>query len=167
MKKMTKTSLALVTIVMLLSALLMSAQAGPPTAAGGDWLYMPTVVGTRIADGNTFRELSEVGEWSGTFEGVSTEGGTVVQHSSGFVFFKGVVSFVGTVNGQSGTMEMSVVGSKADPTAEWEGKWVILNGTEGLATLRGQGTWSGPGYNPAKPTEWGVIHYAGNVHFEP
>jgi len=152
---------------MLLSALLMSAQAGPPTAAEGDWLYMPTIEGMSIAGGNTFLELAEVGQWSGTFDGDSTETGTVVQHSSGLVFFKGTVSFVGNVNGQFGTLEMSVVGSKADPAAEWEGKWTILGGTEGLATLQGQGTWWGPGWSPLTPTEWGVIHYAGNVHFEP
>jgi hypothetical protein len=156
-----------VTVFMVVLALSVSVQAGPLTIAEGDWLYMPTVEGVRIAGGNTFLELSEVGEWSGTFDGDSTEVGTVVQHSSGLVFFKGVVSFVGTVNGQSGTMKMSVVGSKADPTADWEGKWVILGGTEGLATLQGQGTWWGPGWSPLTPTEWGVIHYAGNVHFEP
>ena len=157
----------LVTVFMVVLALSVSVQAGPPTKAGGDWLYMPTVESVRTAGSNTFLELSEVGAWSGTFDGVSTEAGTVVDHSSGRVFFKGIVSFVGTVNGQSGTMKMSVVGYKADPTAEWEGKWVILGGTEGLVTLQGQGTWWGPGWSPLTPTEWGIIHYAGNVHFEP
>jgi hypothetical protein len=163
---MKKTVWMLVMVFMVL-ALSVPVQAGPLTMAGGDWLYMPTVVSVRVAGGNTFLELSEVGSWSGTFDGDSTEGGTVVQHSSGRVFFKGVVSFVGTVNGQSGTMKMSVVGSKADPTADWEGKWVILGGTEGLATLQGQGTWWGPGWSPLTPTEWGVIHYSGSFHFEP
>jgi len=107
-----------VTVFMVVLALSVSVQAGPLTIAGGDWLYMPTVESVRIAGGNTFIELAEIGAWSGTFEGDSTEAGTVVQHSSGRVFFKGVVSFVGTVNGQSGTMKMSVVGSKVDPTAE-------------------------------------------------
>jgi hypothetical protein len=156
-----------VTVFMAVLALSVSVQAGPPTVAGGDWLYMPTVESVRSASGNTFIELSEIGVWSGTFDGYSTETGTVVQHSSGRVFFKGLVSFVGTVNDQSGAMKMSVVGSKADLTADWEGKWVILGGTEGLATLQGQGTWWGPGWSPLTPTDWGVIHYAGNVHFEP
>ena len=164
---MKKKACMLVTVFMVVLALSVSVQAGPLTVAGGDWLYMPAVVGMRTAGGNTFLELSEVGQWSGTFEGDSTEAGTVVQHSSGYVFFKGVVSFVGTVDGQSGTMEMSVVGSKADPTSDWEGKWVILGGTDGLSTLQGQGTWWGPGWSPLKPDEMGVIHYAGNVHFEP
>jgi hypothetical protein len=149
--KMKKKACMLVTVFMVVLALSVSVQAGPLTIAGGDWLYMPTVESVRIAGGNTFLELSEVGAWSGTFEGESTEAGTVVQHSSGRVFFKGIVSFVGTVNGQSGTMKMSVVGSKADPTAEWEGKWVILGGTEGLATLQGQGTWWGPGWSEVTP----------------
>ena len=58
-KKMKKTVWMLVMVFMVL-ALSVPVQAGPLTMAGGDWLYMPTVVSVRVAGGNTFLELSEV-----------------------------------------------------------------------------------------------------------
>lgn len=168
---MSKRSRLLITVLMvaLLSALSVSAHAGPPENAEGLWQYIPTIEGVRVADGNTFIYITEVSKWTGTFEGESMEVGTVVQHSAGFVSFEGIVSFVGSVGGKSGTLEMRVVGKKPDrlPGTEWDGKWTILNGTGGLATLRGHGTWRGPGWSPANPTEWGNIPYAGEIHFDP
>jgi hypothetical protein len=165
MKKLTRTSLALLAIVMLLSALLMSAQAGPPETAEGLWQYQPFIESVRMAGCNTFLETFENGLWTGTFEGTSTEDGKVVIHCSGSWSFNAIVSFVGAVNGQSGTLRMSVEGSRPDGESEWYGRWVILGGTEDLATLQGQGTWWGPG-SPGEPI-WGDIYYEGNVHFEP
>jgi len=166
---MKKTCLTLITVLMVLSILSIAAHAGPPTTAEGLWQYIPTIEDVRVANGNTFIHITEVGQWTGTFEGVSTEEGTVVRHSSGFVSFKGKVSFVGSVGDRSGTLEMRVVGEKPDqlPGTEWEGKWVILSGTDGLATLHGHGTWWGPGWNSAHPTEWGNINYSGKIHFDP
>jgi hypothetical protein len=77
--------------------------------------------------------------WSCACDGTSTEDGKVVIHCNGDWSFNAMVSHVGTVNGQSGTLEMSVAGSLPDGESEWHGRWVILSGTEGLATLRGQG----------------------------
>jgi hypothetical protein len=165
MKKLTKTSLALLAIVLLLSALLISAQAGPPDTAEGLWKYQPFIEDTRTAGCNTFLDTFENGIWSGTFEGTSTEDGKVVIHCSGAWSFNAIVSYTGEVNGQSGTLKMSVEGSRPDGLSDWQGRWVILNGTEGLATLRGQGTWWGPG-SPGEGI-WGDIYYEGNVHFEP
>ena len=162
MKRMLLTLLTLLAILAMASV---PALAGPPIAAEGLWLYLPTVVSERWADGNRFLETTEVGEWSGTFEGVSTEAGHVVAHSSGFRSFRAIVSFEGEVDGKQGTLEMSVVGKKADASSDWQGKWVILSGTGELATLRGQGTWWGPG--APGPGEWGDIHYGGQIHFEP
>jgi hypothetical protein len=165
--KMKKRSLISITVlvVTLLSMLLVPVHAGPPTTAGGLWQYKPTIVAIRFADGNTFLTTTEVGKWTGTFEGDSTEDGRVVVHSSGAFSFKGTVSFVGDVGGQSGTLEMSVVGTKPDASADWTGKWVILGGTDGLSTLRGQGAWWGPG--APGPEQWGDIYYSGSIHFEP
>ena len=165
MKKLTKPSLALLAIVMLLSALLMSAHAGPPDTAEGLWQYQPFIESARTAGCNTFLDTFENGLWSGTFEGTSTEDGKVVIHCSGAWSFNAIVSYVGTVNGQSGTLRMSVEGSRPDGVSEWHGRWVILGGTEELKTLRGQGTWWGPG--AANPGEWGDIYYEGDIHFEP
>ena len=79
--------------------------------------------------------------------------------------FKAIVSFEGYVDDKYGTLKMSVVGTRPDGLADWQGKSVILSGTGELANLRGQGTWWGPGA-PA-PEVWGDIYYAGNYHFEP
>jgi len=162
---MKKTCLTLITVFMVLSMLSIAAHAGPPTTAEGLWQYKPTIVDVRVAGGNTFLSTTEEGIWTGTFEGDSTEDGTVVIHSLGFWSFNAIVSFQGEVNGKSGTLEMSVVGSRPDVFADWQGKWVILSGTGDLATLHGQGTWWGPG--SLGEGHWGDIYYSGNIHFDP
>ncbi len=157
--------LKLVTLSAILAMVSIPVLAGPPTAAEGLWLYLPTVVSERWADGNRFVQTTEVGEWSGTFDGVSTEVGQVVRHSSGFRSFTAIVSFEGEVDGKEGTLEMSVAGKRPDAFSDWQGRWVILSGTDELTNLRGQGIWWGPGA-PA-PEEWGDIYYSGTIHFEP
>lgn len=155
----------LVTIFVVVLVLSASVQAGPPDTAEGLWRYQPFIVGARTAGCNTFLDTLENGLWSGTFEGTSTEDGKVVIHCSGAWSFKAIVSYDGTVNGQAGTLRMSVVGSRPDAFTDWHGRWVILSGTGELATLRGQGTWWGPGAPDVG--QWGDIYYEGNVHFEP
>lgn len=162
----------LVAAVMILSALVMPAQAGPPMNAEGLWQYVPYILDARMAGGTTFLTTYEEGVWTdisptlpGTFQGTSTEDGKVVIHRSGAWSFNAIVSFEGTVDGKEGTLEMSVGGDRPDGSADWEGRWVILSGTGELATLRGQGTWWGPG-SPG-PGESGDIYYAGRFHFEP
>jgi len=167
MKKRALMLLVTVLMVALLSTLSVPVSAGPPENAEGLWQYIPSIENARVADGNTFLDTSEVGQWTGTFSGVSTEKGKVVRHSSGHVSFKGAVSFIGKVGDKSGTLEMLAVGSKPDLSSEWEGTWVIISGTGDLATLHGQGTWWGPGYSSANPSKWGDIYYSGEIHFEP
>jgi hypothetical protein len=165
---MEKMLMTLLTLSVILSMLSVPALAESPTAASGDWYYMPSIVSVRVAGGNTFIESTEEGIWTGTFEGESREAGHVARHRSGFVSFRATVSFDDvTVDGKSGTLQMRVVGEKPDASSDWQGKWVILSGTGELATLRGHGTWWGPGYNPLLPDEWGEIHYGGQIHFEP
>jgi hypothetical protein len=154
-----------VLLVGLLLVLSVPALAGPPEEAGGVWEYMVTAADVELAGCNMFMYTYDIGEWTGTFEGVSTETGVVVAHCSGKTSFNGSLSFVGDVNGQSGSLEMSVVGQCCDEQGHWKGQWVILSGTEGLANLRGQGTWFGPG--AGGPFVWGTVDYAGNYHFEP
>ena len=165
--------LMLLTMIMILSILSTPALAGPPKEAEGLMRYTPTIVDVRVADGNTFLHTTEEAEWTGTFSGVSAEEGQVVIHSSGRWSFKGMVSFDGEVDGKSGTLEMSVNGTKPDEDSNWKGRWVILSGTDGLANLRGQGTWEGPGFKGVpgpeggEEQEWGNIDYSGRIHFEP
>jgi hypothetical protein len=80
--------------------------------------------------------------------------------------FNAIVTFDQvTVDGRTGTLEMSVVGWAPDSFSDWYGKWVITDGTDALANLRGQGTWWGPGA-PDVGIQ-GDIYYEGNYHFEP
>ena len=139
--------------------------AGPPATAEGLWQYTSTVLGVKEAGCNTFVTTFENGLWTGTFDGVSTEDGQVVIHCNGAWSFNAIVSFEGTVDGKYGTFEMSVVGTRPDGLAEWEGKYVILSGTGELDNLRGQGIWYGPG--ASGPGALGDIFYEGNYHFEP
>ena len=184
---MKKMGLTLLTVVMVLSALSIAVYAERPATAQGVWLYTPYVkvkddsgecvkpsdppdplaeLCQKFANGNMFLETFEDGEWTGTFTGVSTENGKVVVHSSGAWSFNAIVSFSEvTVDGQPGTLEMSVVGTRPDANSDWVGTWVILRGTGNLATLRGQGTWEGPGA-PA-PGVQGRIDYEGKIHFRP
>ena len=104
--------------------------------------------------------------WTGTFQGASREDGRVVIHRSGAWSFKAIVTFESvTVDGKTGSLVMSVVGTRPDGTSDWEGKWTIDSRTSDLAALRGHGTWWGPGWNPT--LEWGDIPYSGKIHFAP
>ena len=163
---MKRMSLAVLTVVVVLSTLLLSVHAGPPANAEGLWRYQPFLEDLRVASCNTFMNTVENGIWTGTFEGTSTEDGIVVLHCSGSWSFNAIVTFSEvTVEGHSGTLVMSVEGSTPDAYTDWHGRWVILRGTDELATLRGQGTWWGPG--APDWGEWGDIYYEGNFHFEP
>jgi len=162
---MKKTVWKLVTVFMVVLALSISVQAGPLTAAEGLWQYTPYIESMKVAGGNTFLDTVEVGVWTGTFEGDSTEDGEVVIHSTGAWSFRGTVSFSQvTVDGKSGTLEMHVVGKRPDAFTDWEGSWVITGGTGDLADLHGEGTWWGPGA-PDIGLQ-GDIYYAGQIHFE-
>lgn len=166
MKKRLMMLLITTLTVVFLSTLSVPVYAGSPEHAEGLWQYQPFILDSQEASCNTFLTTFENGMWTGTFEGTSTEDGKVVIHCSGAWSFNAIVSFSEvSVNGREGTLTMSVVGDRPGANTDWEGKWVILNGTDDLVTLRGQGTWWGPG--ASAPGEWGDIYYSGDVHFEP
>ena len=138
--------------------------AGPPDVAEGVWKYYIYEEYYKIAGGTTFITTYDYGVLTGTFEGESTEVGTVVIHSNGKASFNALLTFTGEVNGKSGTFKMSVVG-RAILGEDWTGQWVILSGTGDLSNLRGEGTWYGPGAGGS--FKWGTLYYDGNYHFEP
>ncbi|MDH3747449.1 MAG: hypothetical protein OER97_04515 [Gammaproteobacteria bacterium] len=158
-------------IVAFLFAFATPIQAGPPETASGKWFYLPSIIDAREAGCNTFLNTFEIGLWTGTFTGDSTESGKVVIHCSGRWSFNAIVTFSSvTVDGRSGTLEMSVVGSRLDATSDWYGHWVITDGSADLENLRGQGNWWGLGFVPPTPPnlpEFGEIDYDGIYHFEP
>lgn len=163
---MKKKILVLSIVLALLFLLAIPALAGPPEKAEGLWQYKPFILEVKEAGCNTFLTTFENGLWTGTFEGTSTEDGKVVIHCNGRWSFNAIVTFSElTVDGKSGTAEMSVVGSRPDAFTDWAGMFVIQNGTGELANLRGQGKWWGPG--APEVGVWGDIEYSGNYHFEP
>jgi hypothetical protein len=157
---------AMVTVIVVLSALSSSGHAGPPTNAEGQLLYVAYPAGEpEIAGGNTFLRTTEVATWTGSFEGNSTDVCKVVIHSSGAWLYRGMGSLEGVVGDKEGTLEMLLVGNRPDGLSDWEGTWRITGGTDELGDLHGQGTFWGPG--AAGFGVQGVISYTGRIHFDP
>jgi hypothetical protein len=156
---MKKMLVAMLTVVVVLSALSTSAYAGPKIPAEGSWTYDPTLVSERWADGNLFMHGTDTAAWEGTFTGTSTEEYVGVMHSSGAGFYKGTVSFEGTVEGREGTLEILYVGKSPGDFANWAGTWRIIGGGGELENLHGKGTFTNP--------KMFVIAYSGQIHFHP
>lgn len=163
---MKKQLFGLLLVVLLLAVSVIPALAGMPKEAGGLWQYIPAIESTRYANGNTFYETTEVGRWTGTFNGGSLEEGNVVILNSGGWLFHSIVIFDQvTVDDKTGSLQMRVDGSRPSANSDWVGKWVIIEGGGELQNLHGQGNWWGPGFSPGD--EWGDIYYDGNYHFSP
>lgn len=165
---MKKKLVVLLALIVVLSMVSIPALAGPAVEEPNEWYYLP--VGEleiiKVVGGNTFIASHDTGYWTGEIQGVEEDFGVVVIHRNGAWFYKGKVEFsLATVAGQSGTLAMTVHGSKPDAPSDWEGRWVITGGTGGLEDLRGQGTWWGPGWQ-GDPTVHGVVEYAGDLHFD-
>jgi hypothetical protein len=167
-EEMKRISVLLVVLAVVLVGVV-PATAGPKIEASGDWTYAPTgppVV--RVAGPNTFVYAPDAGVWAGTFVGTSDEDFVVVCHRS-FNFYKGVMTFTGTVEDGSaepptGTMVIKTNGKQdaispdCGPVfdADWIGHWVIIGGTGELADVHGHGTFQGlPG----------TLTYEGQIHF--
>lgn len=183
MLNMNKRLLVLLVLAVALLAASLPAQATPSDYVEGDWFYHPRLNEmevVRVAGGNTFIKAIEDGRWSGAFQGseacmgsddhncaASVDHGTGIIHRSGRMTFLAWADFDSvTVNGITGSLEMRVTGSRPDPVTGWEGNWVITGGELHEMGLRGQGPWWGPGWQEEVGV-WGVIHYSGNMHFEP
>ena len=69
--------------------------------------------------------------------------------------------FTGTVNGKEGTftMNLETTGSHPSSPGSMKGTWVIISGTDELANLHGQGTWTNLGAMR--------LSYEGMIHFSP
>lgn len=156
---MKKMLIVLLVVLTILSAGTAAVIAGPVETATGNWNYAPlTMEPPEIVGCNTFIFMTDTGTFDGTFVGTEIEDGLLTIYCNGRASYKGNLIFTGTVDGSySGTMEMRIVGTSPDLNF-WEGTWTILGGTGDLASLRGQGTWSGPP---------GFLAYSGNYHFEP
>jgi hypothetical protein len=152
MRMMRTKVFALLAAIMVVSAASIAA-CTPSSAAGnadGVWCYLPRkgqAETVKVVDNNHILSGQYDGSWTGTFAGSSEEFGAAVIRSSGRRLYIGVVSFDSVdVGGKSGGLEMHVVGVKEDPNSEWEGSWVITDGTGEMEGLRGEGKWWGTGW---------------------
>jgi hypothetical protein len=147
------------TVALLTTFLIPIVYATPPEPASGTWTYaLTSIETTKNANGNTFKYGEEIGTWTGTFVGISYDYFELVVHPKGFVTCQGRIAFDGSVNGESGTMDILFVGKKDLAAGLWSGKWVIIGGTGGLENLQGRGTWNGPSVD---------LDYSGMIHFNP
>jgi hypothetical protein len=93
---------------------------------------------------------------TGTFTGTAVIEQRVVVHSSGLVTFHGFETFVGEVDGRTGTVEFRVEGTIVGGVID--GHLTALRGTGGLENLRARGTFEGTG---------GSGTYSVQYHFDP
>jgi len=113
----------------------------------------------RVADGKTFFHHTDGHVLTGTFSGTATEDATImVDPATGTGVVSGFLVFTGGVDGMTGTLVFHIYGRVSLPGAQ--GQWVVYGGSDGLANLRGQGTWSF-----ANLFEEGT--YTGEIHSDP
>jgi hypothetical protein len=141
-----------------------------PEAVDGYFTYVPLgcAVEKWADDNQIFRDCTDVGDYhTGDFLGTSTEVYDMTLHGSqdNFVYedgwYKGTVTFTGTVGDRTGTMEIRFVGKSPGNIFVWSGTWRIVSGTGELSGIHGQGTWEN-----AEDPSMGV-HYSGRIHFNP
>jgi hypothetical protein len=137
---------------------------GLPAGADGIWCYLPEPAPpewSKVVGEDTLLTAGDIGDWTGTFAGESDDFSVGVFHSSGRIMGLGTISFASVeVSGMSGGLEMHWIGEKPDPGSDWEGTWTITSATGDLEGLQGEGVLWGPGYNPEKPSECGVLYYS-------
>ncbi len=165
---MKRSIVLLMALVFAMTLAAVPVSAGPPTAASGTWDYALTgPPEIRVVGPNVFIFGEDRGEWHGTLEGFTEEEFVVACYGeAGFSFYRGEMTFSGTVMDEAGIRHEGTAVLKAsgiqysdtcDPSpAEWQGNWVILGGTEGLANLHGRGTFHGPSFH---------LLYEGQIRF--
>lgn len=136
-----------VVLLVVAFAFAVPAFASPPTGASG---YAEVTNWSMDPDGNLVAEVS----WTGTFEGMLTH--TLSNGRADDAVFEGCVA------DRCGTLEVRILTTWGDPSIPgFHGKWVILSGSDGLETLRGQGTFFLDNYDPVAGP------YEGQIHFDP
>ena len=140
----------------------------------GIWCYTPTGVLPVVFDpyegdsSKAFMQASYVSEWTGTFTGDSVDYGLAVAHILSPdpemppvpMTFTGTSTFPNVeVEGKVGSLEMNAIGDRTDPTADWDGTWVITSGSGELEGFRAHGAFWGPGWL-GDFDECGVIYYS-------
>ena len=105
------------------------------TVSDGVWCYLPHPrdysSDFRKGDrNNEFLTASYVSEWTGEFSGTSEDYGMMIVHESGREIYIGEILFETIeIDGSSGSLELYAMGEVPDRVSDWEGTWVIVDGT--------------------------------------
>lgn len=122
------------------------------TPASGTFVDVVTSTQVRTADGNLIITQTVTQTLTGTFSGRASQQATTVVHPTGAANFFGTETCTCAVAGKTGTLVIGFSGTGA-PDGSFEGQFVILSGTGGLANLNGRGTLQSPN------SYTGVIHF--------
>jgi hypothetical protein len=131
--------------------------ATPPEEAAGNFMtFTQTPTSERTAGPNTFIELTETGELDGTFSGPYEAHQSIHLRKDGSMVLQGVVTCECVVEGRAGTLTFRI--NARGTMDDFEGRYVIIGGTDGLSNLHSQGSFEG--------TDVGGT-YTGRFHFDP
>lgn len=123
--------------------------ASPPTQASG---AAEVTMWSEDSEGNLVAEVV----WTGTFEGTLTH--TFSEGRADTAEFNGCIA----ETNRCGILNMLIVRTKGDQSVPgFEGNWVILSGSGGLESLRGEGTFTLTSFDPLGGP------YEGSIHFDP
>lgn len=145
---------AIVFLASLGAAVVLAAPAGASSLMPATGTFVDVVNSTQVrtADGNVILTQTITQTLTGTFSGIAKQESTTVVHPSGAANFFGSETCTCTVAGKSGSLVVGFSGTSA-PDGSFEGRFVILSGTGGLANLNGRGTIQSPNIYT------GVIHF--------
>jgi hypothetical protein len=162
-RKVLVMAVALMAVAMLATPMVGMVQAKPSTTVSGTIVLTSVVpIGGRPAgkSDNLILIMDITEEWDGDIVATGTTEATWIMHNwvdpmggpDTWFNVREKLTLSATVLGASGTltMELNLAGT--------EGHWIIIDGTEGLANLRGHGT--------ATLTTM-PYSYTGQVHFDP
>jgi len=136
-------------------ALLLAQPAGAASMipASGTFVDVVTSTEVRAAGGNVILTQTITQTLMGTFTGTASQHSTTVVHASGAANFFGAETCTCSVAGKSGSLVIGFSGTSA-PNGSFEGQFVIVSATGGLANLNGRGTIQSPN------------NYTGVIHFD-
>jgi len=147
----------------LISLLLVApfASASASTTAIGSFNGTVVITSVRQTGGNTIITAIETQTLTGFLSGTRVAVGVEIVHPDGTFNAHDTGTFMGTVNGRSGTVV--ITGSASGLGNIGSGQLVVEQGTAGLAGLRAQATFQPPVTGPT--TTAGT--YSVKFHFEP
>ncbi len=165
MRRSLGVSLALLLAISIVALAASPVRATPPRAVSTDGVITTReIIDVRFADGNALVSIVTTATYTGTWNGFATTDFEVVFYRTGAVSAHGVITCHDcTVEGRSGDLVYGVRFVLDATGVVRASSWQILDGTDGLAGIHGQGTLEQ--LAPlADPSPW---RYVGQYHFDP